>query len=183
MAARYETLAGWANEFGWKNGVELGVFDGTTLFYLLDHCPDLNMVGIDLWGATIRYPTAPIAVEKCKCEHCNATREKRRSVPAEGVEASVMKRALIEPRATIYKMDTAEAACLFSGQMDFVFVDAGHSTNEVILDIQAWVGKIRKGGRLIGHDINMKSVRDAVESMFLPEEIHTEDDHVWWTNC
>lgn len=182
MGARYETLAGWANEFGWKNGVELGVFDGTTLFYLLDHCPDLNMVGIDLWGTTIRYPTAPVAVEKCKCEHCNATREKRRSVPAEGVEASVMKRAAVRPRARIIKGNTAESAGLV-GEVDFVFVDAGHDTHSVILDIQAWVGKIKPGGRLVGHDWNMKTVRDAVESMFLPEEIHTEDDHVWWAQC
>lgn len=179
MPARYELIAGWANEFRWTNGVELGVFDGTTLFYLLDHCPDLSMVGIDLWGTTIRYPTAPVAVEKCKCEYCNATRDKRRSTPAEGVEASVMKRALLEPRARIIKGNTAESASLV-GQVDFVFVDGDHSTNGVILDIQAWVRKIRPGGRLIGHDYNMKSVRDAVASFFLPEEIRTEDDHVWW---
>ncbi len=179
MPARYETIAGWANEFGWTQGVELGVFDGTTLFYLLDHCPDLSMIGVDLWGTTIRYPTAPVAVEKCKCEYCNATRDKRRSVPAEGVEASVMNRALIEPRAVIIKANTAESAHLVE-QVDFVFVDAGHDTNSVIVDIQAWAGKIRKGGRLIGHDFNMRSVRDAVHSLFLPSEVKTEDDHVWW---
>jgi hypothetical protein len=182
MPARYETLAGWANQFGWKSGVELGVFDGTTLFYLLDHCPDLSMVGVDLWGTTIRHPTAPVAAEKCKCEYCNATRDKRRSVPAEGVEASVMKRALLEPRATIIKGNTAESAGLVVGEVDFVFVDAGHDTNSVILDIQAWSRKIKPGGRLIGHDINMKTVRDAVYSLFLPGEIKTEDDHVWWTH-
>ena len=182
MPARFETIAGWVNEFGWTSGVELGVFDGTTFFYLLDHCPDLSMVGIDLWGKTIRYPTAPVAVEKCKCEYCNATRDKRRSTPAEGVEASVFGRALMEPRATLYKMDTAAAAAL-SDNVDFVFVDAGHDTNSVVLDIQAWIRKVRKGGRLIGHDYNMKSVRDAVATFFLPEEILTEDDHVWWVPC
>lgn len=182
MPARFETIAGWVNEFGWTSGVELGVFDGTTLFYLLDHCPDLSMMGVDLWGKTIRHPTAPVAVEKCKCEYCNATRDKRRSTPAEGVEESVMKRALLEPRATIYKMDTAEAAAL-SEPVDFVFVDAGHDTNSVILDIQAWSRKIKPGGRLIGHDYNMRAVRDAVASFFLPEEVKTEDDHVWHVQC
>lgn len=182
MGARYETLAGWANEFGWKNGVELGVFDGTTLFYLLDHCPDLSMVGIDLWGTTIRHPTAPVAVEKCKCEYCNATRDKRRSVPAEGVEASVMNRALLDPRARIIKGNTAESAHLVD-EVDFVFVDGDHSTNGVILDIQAWLPKIRKGGRLVGHDYNFKTVRDAVLSLFPSSEVNTEDDHLWWVLC
>lgn len=179
MPARYETIAGWANQYGWTNGVELGVFDGTTLFYLIDHCPDLTMVGIDLWGKTIRHPTAPVAVEKCKCEYCNATRDKRRSTPAAGVEAAVMNRSLIEPRAVIIKGNTAESAGLVD-EVDFVFVDAGHDTNSVILDIQAWAGKIRNGGRLVGHDYNFRTVREAVLSFFLPEEIKTEDDHIWW---
>lgn len=180
MPARYETIAGWANEFGWVQGVELGVFDGTTLFYLLDHCPDLSMIGVDLWGKAVRHPVAPISAEKCKCEYCNATRDKRRSTPEGGVEAEVMRRAMIEPRAVIIKGDTADSAFLGPFNVDFVFVDAGHDTNSVVLDIEAWVGKIRTGGRLIGHDWNMHSVREGVLSLFLEAEVKTEDDHIWW---
>lgn len=180
MPARYELIAGWANEFGWTQGVELGVFDGTTLFYLLDHCPDLSMVGVDLWGRNIRHPVALPTGEKCKCVYCNATRDKRRATAADSVEATVYQRALIEPRATLLKADTVAAAAMVEDKVDFVFVDAGHDTNSVVLDIQAWVRKIKPGGRLVGHDWNLKSVRDGVATFFLPEEIRTEDDHLWW---
>lgn len=178
MPARYEQIAEWVNAFGWELGVELGVFDGTTLFYLLDHCPELSMIGIDLWGKTVRHPTAPVAVEKCKCEYCNATRTKRRSTPEGGVEAEVMKRALVEPRARILKANTAHSASLVEGQVDFVFVDGDHSEKGVSNDIAAWKGKIRPGGRLIGHDWNMASVRAGVHRHF--DDVQLGDDHVWW---
>lgn len=184
MPARYETLAGWANEFGWTKGVELGVFDGTTLFYLLDHCSDLSMIGIDLWGKTVRHPNAPISTEKCLCEHCNATRVKRRATPEGGVEAEVMDRALIEHRATIIKANTAESADIVEDKsVDFVFVDGDHSKAGVSSDIEAWGNKIRPGGRLVGHDFNMSSVREAVADHFMLDDVHFEDDHVWWVQC
>lgn len=38
------------------------------------------------------------------------------------------------------------------GSLEFVFIDAGHSYEEVKADIQAWLPKVRKGGVLAGHD-------------------------------
>lgn len=38
------------------------------------------------------------------------------------------------------------------GSLDFVFIDAGHTYEEVKEDIEAWYPKVRKGGIVSGHD-------------------------------
>jgi len=184
VPARFETLAGWANDFGWTRGVELGVFDGTTFFHLLDHCPQLSMVGIDLWGTSVRTASPTASHEKCHCIHCEATRAKRWSIPkeqADNIGDMVAERALGNPRARIIKADTSQSAYMVEGQVDFVFVDGDHSKAGVSADIGEWLHKVRPGGRLCGHDFNMSSVREAVWLHFA--EVNTEDDHLWWITC
>jgi predicted O-methyltransferase YrrM len=52
--------------------------------------------------------------------------------------------------------------------LDFVFIDAGHSYEEVKKDIQAWLPKVKKGGVLAGHDYSksfpgvVKAVRESL---------------------
>ena len=41
--------------------------------------------------------------------------------------------------------------------LDFVFIDAGHSYEEVRQDIKTWLPKVKQGGWLAGHDYNAPS--------------------------
>lgn len=182
MPARYETIAGWVNEFGWTAGVELGVFDGRTHFYLLEHCPELHLLGVDLWGASAPIEGKTKSGERCQCDYCNETRKARRTTLLTVMEATVLSRSKRHPRSRIIKAATAASANKCD-RADFVFVDADHSREGVTADIQAWRPKVRDGGRLIGHDWNMQSVRDAVLSIFPESAVHTEDDHLWWVQC
>ncbi len=181
MPARYETIAGWVNEFGWTSGVELGVFDGATHFYLLKHCPKLSLLGVDLWGAAVSKAAPTASGERCVCQYCNETRRARRAATAAQIELKTTHLSRMEPRSRLVKAATAESADLVDA-VDFIFVDADHSREGVNADITAWKSKIRPGGRLIGHDWNMQSVREAVAATLPDHKIETGDDHLWWTD-
>jgi len=50
--------------------------------------------------------------------------------------------------------------------VDLVFIDAGHSYDEVKKDIKAYFPKIKKGGIMSGHDALNKNVLSAVHDYF-----------------
>jgi len=62
------------------------------------------------------------------------------------------------------RLPSVAAATLFAnGTLDFVFIDADHTSAAVQADIAAWRPKIRTGGILAGHDWNTyASVQQAV---------------------
>jgi hypothetical protein len=189
MTARYETIAGWVNEFGWTTGVELGVFDGRTHFHLLEQCPALKLVGVDLWGDSFAVAGRTQSGERCMCPYCSETRAARKAATMAEMEASVTARSDRHPRSRIVRAHTSQdaAAAMFAlfaltGRelADFVFVDGDHSREGVSADVAVWKREVRPGGRLIGHDYNMRSVRDGIFEHFAPGDIETGDDHLWW---
>lgn len=51
------------------------------------------------------------------------------------------------------RMKSAEASNLYcDNSLDFVFIDAGHSYEEIVSDILKWLPKVKIGGILGGHD-------------------------------
>lgn len=62
----------------------------------------------------------------------------------------------IEPVKNIInpiRMESSQASKLYEdNSLDFVFIDAGHSYEEVALDILKWLPKVKMGGILGGHD-------------------------------
>tara|TARA_Y100000004_G_scaffold968_1_gene1297 strand:- start:460 stop:1035 length:576 start_codon:yes stop_codon:yes gene_type:complete len=66
---------------------------------------------------------------------------------------------LIEP----IEADSAEAANLFEdGSVSILFIDANHSYEGVLKDLEAWYPKISKGGLISGHDIQGEGVTKAL---------------------
>ncbi len=61
--------------------------------------------------------------------------------------------------------DTAEAAKLFD-HVSYVFLDADHSYDGVLRDLNAWWPKVVNGGYIGGHDWEFGTVSSAVKSMF-----------------
>ena len=54
---------------------------------------------------------------------------------------------------SIFVLSSLEAVKFYDdNSLDFVFIDAEHSYESVIQDIQAWLPKIKKGGILAGDD-------------------------------
>lgn len=62
---------------------------------------------------------------------------------------------------------------------DFVFIDASHTYKNVVKDIKAYAPLLKKTKGLLGHDINMFPVQDAVKDCGY--EYLVGPDNVWLT--
>jgi hypothetical protein len=78
------------------------------------------------------------------------------------------------------KIDHSNKACVYQedGSLDFVFIDAEHTTPAVITDITLWLPKVRKGGIMCGHDYNMPQVRAGVDKM-CKDVLYIKTADVW----
>jgi hypothetical protein len=149
------------NRHHWRHGAELGACKGKTLFYLIDHCPELHMIGVDLWAAQPGNP-----VEDYTQPHW------RHEWAANHVKAQARKTG----RVRIIHEDTVNAAAEVANQsLDFVFIDADHG--RAAEDITAWRPKLKPQGKLIGHDINWPSVKADVDRVIRRYDIGP--DNCW----
>jgi hypothetical protein len=182
MPARYELIAGWVNENGWTRGAELGIFDGRTHLYLLQNCPNLHLIGVDVWDMPGFSEGQIKSGERCFCRYCGETRASRKTGTVGQLrDRFLLNRKTVNDRSRIMIEPTQTASRhVEDGSLDFVFIDADHSKEGVSGDIEAWRDKVRPGGWIIGHDFNMQSVRDAVHEHFSPADVVLADDHVWF---
>jgi len=70
--------------------------------------------------------------------------------------------------------------------LDLVFLDADHSEEWVLRDLEAWLPKLRLGGVICGHDYGSRhhpGVKRAVDRVFRdhPHPVTLEANKVWWT--
>jgi hypothetical protein len=78
---------------------------------------------------------------------------------------------------SILRMESTCAARLFKPKsIDMVFIDGGHTFDEVTADIQAWRGICKK--LLCGHDIHYSEVKGAIENQGLQPQ-HALDA-IWY---
>lgn len=76
----------------------------------------------------------------------------------------------------IVREESIAAAKIFpDGYFDLVFIDADHTYEYVLQDIQTWLPKVRKGGILSGHDC-LKKLPGVVRAI---EESFGEDGKDW----
>lgn len=117
-------MADWFAKQGFKKGAEVGVFGGYFSEVLCRAMPGLDLTCCDIWGKG-KYKEAEDA--------CLAR---------------------LKPyNVTILKKPSVEGAKdVPDGSLDFVYIDAAHDYENVKLDIEAWVPKVRIGGVVSGDD-------------------------------
>lgn len=66
------------------------------------------------------------------------------------------------------RLDSVSASKLYKDEsLDFIFIDADHSYEAVLLDLHNWMPKLKRGGHIAGHDyFNDEGVRRAVKYFF-----------------
>jgi cephalosporin hydroxylase len=86
------------------------------------------------------------------------------------------------PNMIKIKQTSADAAKMSSQfSFDFVYIDAGHTYEEVKADIESWLPRVKIGGYIGGHDYhNVDSgVIPAVADYFDPNQIKIYEDSSW----
>ena len=140
---RYEWLTSLVDGTGWTLGAELGLRKGSTYLYMLQYCPELTLIGVDCWADGLGHQEVD-AAEKMV----------RDGAKKYGARARIIKG---------WTVQVAEQ--IDDGTLDFIFVDADHSYESVKADLLAWMPKVKKGGWIIGHDINWPSVKKAADEL------------------
>lgn len=80
----------------------------------------------------------------------------------------------VEKYYTPIQKTSFEASKLYeNNSLDFIFIDGAHDYDNVSLDIQSWLPKLKNKRYLAGHDILWESVRKAVHSNLPSNEIIT----------
>jgi len=123
-------------ELGFTKGAEIGVNSGRYSSVLCKTIPNLKLICIDPWMA-YGPPEAITRRNQWKMEHyynyCVKT---------------------LSPYGTKFiRMTSIEASKLVpDSSLDFVYIDAMHDFDNVMVDIILWSRKVRTGGIISGHD-------------------------------
>ena len=85
---------------------------------------------------------------------------------------------------TPYRMMSHEAALLFADEsLDFIFIDASHDYENVMIDLKSWYPKVKRGGAFAGHDYPAWSgVKKAVDEFFTDKHEIKMQEACWIIN-
>jgi hypothetical protein len=134
-----EDLPFLLNYLGLKGrGVEVGVHKGVFASHILEYWEGERLYLVDSWRHIEGY------VDSSNGDH---------NVMLDNMAKTFMAVYAHENRAVMIRDLSAFAAQLFPPQsLDFVYIDADHAYEAVVMDIQAWASKVKPGGIMSGHD-------------------------------
>ncbi len=127
-----ETITELFRELGFKTGAEIGVRWGEYSEMIIRNNPGVKLYCVDTW---LPYMGGRPSAERQE-------RIYRRA-----------KKVLTPMGATILRKASMDAlADISDGSLDFVYIDAMHDFDNVMMDIIGWSKKVRSGGIVSGHD-------------------------------
>jgi hypothetical protein len=127
-----------ANEF--ENVAEIGVWKGRLSTRIANHACVRNLYLVDPWSVN-------------HMETMTGTRPQRE---LDKIHDDLKEQFKDDPRVHILRTVSANAALKVPSDLDLVFIDANHTYEDCLVDINAWLPKIRPGGILAGDDYNKK---------------------------
>lgn len=132
--SRWKDFAPYLKERGFKVGVEIGVERGMFSKTLCSQYPEVKLYCIDPWKAYKTY---------------------REHVSQEKLDGFYedTKQRLSHFNCEIIRKFSIDAVKDFEDEsLDFIYIDANHNYENVMLDMILWLPKLKKGGMLAGHD-------------------------------
>jgi hypothetical protein len=119
------------NQFGYSYGAEIGVRRAVNAMHICRRIPGVKLILVDPW---VKYGRS---ITKERAERHYQVSLKR------------MKRF-----DTVFMRTTSMEAVkqIADASLDFVYIDALHDFNNVIMDLIHWSPKVKKGGVISGHD-------------------------------
>lgn len=127
-----EDLVDLFSELDFKVGAEIGVWEGTFSKIILQRIKDVNLSCIDAWELY---------------NEVGSERKIRR------LYQTTIDTLSPYPNAKIIRKRSQDALNLFEdGSLDFVYIDAAHDFDNVMMDVIGWTKKVRSKGIVSGHD-------------------------------
>lgn len=168
-----DELGQWMTQMGYTLAVEVGVQRGDFSRQLLSTWQG-QLVMIDAWERLPNYQDVSNVYNE---EHLQC------------MAAAQQVAQEFAPRGLIVKAKSPECAGHYAdGTLDLVYLDADHSYEAVLADIQVWLPKIRPGGAIAGHDYldgdlpqGKFGVKRAVNEFFgRPPDLVTQESWATW---
>ncbi len=153
-------------------GAEVGVNRGALSEHVLMLCPKLKLFMVDRWEPCT---SSDSYYQSVNGSHCSA-----KWVESAKKEATQRTNFASGRRLMLKGASVDMIEYILDETLDFVFIDAEHTYDAVLEDLNAWYPKVRSGGLIGGHDIdNPKSkkfnkkwdVRKAVEQFIKEKDI------------
>mgnify|MGYP006286229415 CR=1 FL=1 len=151
-------------------GVEIGVDEAPTSWWLLKNRPDMKLYGIDPYMAYQDwYPEGYISQQSNDQKY-----DKMRQRTAQ-----------FGDRWKHYRITSDDAVPLFAdNSLDFIFIDGLHEYDQVLKDCRNYWPKIKSGGIFSGHDYKViegvgRAVNTFAQEVGQNEIIYLPDNDVW----
>ena len=82
---------------------------------------------------------------------------------------------------TSYRVNSIDGSKLYKdNSLEFVYIDASHTYNNVMDDLECWFPKVKDGGFIGGHDYVVgNGVHRAVNGFFNNKKIDRREDNTW----
>jgi hypothetical protein len=126
----YELFA----ELGFKNGCEVGVWQGKNAVNILESIPGVKLLLVDPYSnhPYVRKPRTDWRVEKARAQAHNR----------------------LDGKNVVFIEELSESAVMQvpDNSLDFAYIDGEHTYDQFMLDTILWSRKVRSGGILSGHD-------------------------------
>jgi len=168
-----QVLIEYIKKYKLKRIAEIGVYKGSTMRHILKTCRNIE----EYWAVD---PWKRFSIGHGKMHRFS-----------QDIWDSMYKRVCLDmyyfKSLKVLRLSSKEAASLFpKSYFDLVFIDADHSYESVIQDINLWLPLTKKTRFLTGHDYVIPEnkarhpgVAKAVNEIFGEENIIKEDAAVW----
>jgi len=98
----------------------------------------------------------------------------------DGIAKGVIDWAKHQPKVTVYRVRSLEAAALFEDEsIDFFHTDGDHSLEGITTDIKAWLPKVKPGCLLSGDNYEIPAVAAGVKKL-LPQHKLLANGRLWY---
>ena len=150
-------------------GLELGVARAETSYYLLENCPNIQMLFcIDPWLPYMDW-NGMISNQ----------------LISDMKMAAMANLSHFADRVSVIEENSADAqAGVPDESLDFIFIDGDHAHQAALYDMTTYWPKVKKGGLFAGHDAGMASVDTALETFRVGYGITTPikycDNQCWY---
>ena len=143
-------------------GAEIGVWKGDSFLTLLQNCPNIKTLhGVDFFEPYDDY----IAPNILNSNQPILTLDKKEIDFVKLVCYHRLEYSGQKDKIRFHEMDSNEAAkYIDDDSLDFIFLDAYLTGEQVKNDLEVWYPKVKTGGIFSGHDWNCKDVEVAVNN-------------------